>query len=99
MATNGNIVCYPFVRKPTIRKSARGGANLIPNVVEPVRDFYKDISDEPRQFRVWLDSNPHIQSDVTWNQSRTVKTTTYTNVNIVTTDTVSVTAGFEIIID
>ena len=90
MATNGNIVCYPFIRKPTIRKSARGGANLIPNVVEPVRDFYKDISDESRRFRVWLDTNPHIRSDVTWNQAGTVKTTTYMNVNIVTTNTVSV---------
>ena len=90
MATNGNIVYYSFVRKPTIRKSARGDTNRFPNVVEPVRDFYKDISDESRQFREWLDTNPHIQSDVTWNQARTVKTTTYKNVNIVTTDTVSV---------
>ena len=77
-----------FVWKKTIRKSARaGGTKLIPNVVEPVRDFFKDI--DPR-FKEWLDTNPHIQSDVTWNQDRTVKTTTYTNVNIMTTDTVSV---------
>ena len=96
MGTNGNIVCYPFIRKPTIGNSARGGANLIPNVVEPVRDFFKDI--DP-QFKAWLDTNPHIQSDVTWNQARTVKTTTYTNVKIVTIDRISVTAGFEIIID
>ena len=96
MATNGSIVCYPFVRKPTIRKSARGGTNLIPNVVEPVCDFFKDI--DP-QFKAWLYTNPHIQSDVTWNQARTVKTTTYTNVKIMTIDRISVTAGFEIIID
>ena len=87
MATNRNIVCYPFIRKPTIRKSARGGMNLIHNVVEPVSNFFMDI--DPH-FKAWLDTNPHIQSDVTWNEARTVKTTTYTNVNIVITNTVSV---------
>ena len=88
MATNGNTAYYPFIPKPTQRKSARGGGTkLIPNVVEPVRDLFKDI--DPR-LKEWLETNPHIRSDETWNHDRTVKTTTYTNVNIMTTDTVSV---------
>ena len=88
MATNGNTVYFPFIRKKTIRKSARpGGTKLIPNVVEPVHDFFKDID---LRLKEWLDTNPHIQSDETWNQDWTVKTTIYTNVNIMTTNTVYV---------
>ena len=84
MATNGNTVYFPFIMKKTIRKSARaGGTKLIPNVVEPVHDFFKDIDPHLKE---WLDT----QSDETWNQDRTVKTTTYTNVNIMATVTISV---------
>ena len=90
MAKNGNIVCYPLIENPTKRKSARGGGTElipIPNVVEPGCNCHKEI--DPC-FKEWLITNPHTRSDVTWNQARTVKTTTYTNVNIVTTDKFSV---------
>ena len=100
----GNIVCHPVFEHPTQRIFvARGaGTELNPIVVEPfepvepVCDFHKGIG---RCFKDWLITNPNAQSYCTWNQARTVKTTTYTNVNIVTTNTVSVTAGFEIVID
>ena len=101
---NGNIYCYPLYEHPTQPMFvARGaGTELNPIVVEPlepvepVRDFHKGID---RRFKELLITNPHVESYRTWNQARTVKTTTYTNVNIVTTDTVSVTAGFENILD
>ena len=101
---NGNVFCYPLVEHPIqpIFVACGAGTELNPIVVEPlesegpVRDIHKGID---RRMKEWLRTNPHVEFYRTWNQARTVKTTTYTNVNIVTTDTVSVTAGFEIVID
>ena len=101
---NGNIVCHPIIENPTQRifVTTGAGTELNPIVVEPlepvepVRDFHKGI--DPC-FKDWLITNPHTRSDVTFNQARTVKTTTYTNVHILTINTFSVTAGFEIVID
>ena len=97
---NENIVCKHQTQPIFVARGA--GTELNPIVVEPlepaepVRDFHKGI--DPC-FKEWLITNPHVRSYVTWSQACTVKTTTYMNVNIVTTNTVSVTAGFEIVID
>ena len=102
---NGNINYYPLYAHGTKRKyDARGsGSELNPILVEPlvpevpVRHVYKAIN---RRIKQWLRTNPNVERHEFWNQDRTIKTTTYTNVNIVTTDTVSVTAAdFETIID
>ena len=102
---NGNIHYCPLFAHGTKRKyDARGaGTELNPILVEPlepevpVRHVYKAIN---RRIKQWLRTNPNVECHKTWNQDRTIKTTTYTNVNIVTTDTVSVTtAGFETVID
>ena len=102
---NGNINYYPLYAHGTKRKyDARGaGTELNPILVEPlepevpVRHVYKAIN---RCFKQWLHTNPNVERIETWSQDRTVRTTTYKNVIIVTTDTVSVTTtGFETIID
>ena len=102
---NGNIYYYPiFEQLPRPMFVPRGtGTELDLMIVEPlvpeappVRDIHKGIN---RRMKEWLRANPNIEFYRTWNQAGTVKTTTYTNVNIVTTDTVSVTAGLEIVID
>ena len=99
---NGNIFCYPLVEHPTQPVYVACGVGIEPDPIlvepleEPVCDIHKAID---RRMKTWLKTNPHTQSVVTWNQARTVKTTTYTNVKIVITDTVSITAGFEIIIN
>ena len=102
---NGNVYMYPFhVLQPMPAFTPSGtGTAQDPMIVKhlgpelaPVRDFYKGIN---RRMKEWLRTNPNVEFHRTWNQARTVKTTTYTNVNIVTTDTVSVTAELEIVID
>ena len=101
---NGNIYYYPFYAHQTqpMFVACGAGTELNPIVVEPlepeepVRDIYKGIN---RRMKEWLRTNPNVEFYCTWNQACTVKTTTYTNVNIVTTDTVSVTAGFENVTD
>ena len=102
---NGNVYMYPFhVLQPMPAFAPSGtGTEQDPMIVEPlvpeaapVRDIHKGIN---RRMKEWLRANPNVEFYRTWNQAGTVKTTTYTNVNIVTTDTVSVTAGSEIIID
>ena len=101
---NGNIYYYPLYEHPTQPAFvARGaGTELNPIVVESlepeesVRDIHKGIN---RCTKEWLRTNPNVEFYRTWNQACTVKPTTYTNVNIVTTNTVSVTAGFENVID
>ena len=99
---NGNIHFYPYVENPTPITYAACGAGTVPDPIlvepleEPVRDVFKAID---YRMKDWLKTNRHTQSTVTWNQPRTVKTTTYTNVKIVSIERVSVTAGFEIIID
>ena len=99
---NGNLHMYPYVANPTPITFAARGAGTVPDPIlvealeEPVRDVFKAID---YRMKDWLKTNRHTQSTVTWNQPRTVKTTTYTNVKIVSIERVSVTAGFEIIID
>ena len=99
---NGNLHYYPLVKNPTPLTYAARGAGTEPDPIlvepleEPVRDIHKAID---HRMKDWLRTNRHTQSIVTWNHARTVKTTTYTNVKIVTIDRISVTAGFEIIID
>ena len=99
---NGNLHMYPHVENPTPITFAARGAGTVPDPIlvealeEPVRDIFKAID---YRMKDWLKTNRHTQSTVTWNQARTVKTTTYTNVKIVSIERVSVTAGFEIIID
>ena len=105
---NTNFQMHPHVedqdRKP-ITFAARGfgtGNEPDPIVVEdynePVRDIFKGIDEETRMLD-WLHSNRHMRAIVTYNQQRTVRTTTYTNVRIVSHERLSVTAGFEIVID
>ena len=104
---NGNINYFPFYAQGTKRKyAARGsGSELNPILVEPlelqpgvlVRHIYKAIN---RCSKEWLRTNPNVERIETWSQDRTVRTTTYKNVNIVTTDTFAVsTTGFETIIE
>ena len=101
---NGNIHYYPLYAHGTKPKfvACGAGTELNPILVKPlepevpVRNVYKRIN---RRMKEWLQTNPTVECYRTWNQARTIKTTTYTNVNIVTTDTVSVTAGFETVID
>ena len=102
---NGNINYYPLYAHGTKRKyAARGaGTELNPILVKPlepevpVRHVYKAIN---RRFKQWLRTNPNVERIETWSQDRTVRTTTYKNVNIVTTDTFAVsTTGFETIIE
>ena len=99
---NGNLHYYPYVENPIpLTYAARGAGSepdpiLVEPLEEPVRDVFKAID---YCMKDWLKTNRHTQSTVTWNQARTVKTTTYTNVKIVSIERVSVTAGFEIIID
>ena len=102
---NGNVHMYPYYeqlpRPPFVPRGA--GTELDPMIVKPlvpeaspVRDIHKGINHPMKE---WLRANPNVEFYRTWNQAGTVKTTTYTNVIIVTTDTVSVTAGFKIVID
>ena len=101
---NGNVYMYPFYEQmPRPTFVPRGaGTELDPMIVkplvpeQPVRDIHKGIN---RRMKEWLRANPNVEFYCTWNQASTVKTTTYTNVNIMTTHTVSVTAGLEIVID
>ena len=101
---NGNIHFYPYVENPTPITYAARGAGTVPDPIlvepleEPVRDIFKAIDEESRMLD-WLHSNRHMRAIVTYNQQRTVRTTTYTNVRIVSHERLSVTAGFEIVID
>ena len=102
---NGNVHMYPFYEqlpRPMFVPSG-AGTERDPMIVEtlepepaPVRDIHKGID---RRMKAWLRTNPNVEFYLTWNRAGTVKTTTYTNVNIVTTDIVSVTARFENVID
>ena len=99
MAKNSNVVYSPSVKKQTIRKSPNGKAKPIPPTRRlDVRNHYKTASVETRRFRLWLETHPDIWSEVTFDRTGTIKTTTYTNITITTTNTVSVTAGFETVI-
>ena len=97
---------HPHVEDPTpLTFAARGfGAGNPPDPIivedynEPVRDIFKAIDEESRMLD-WLHSNRHMRAIVTYNQQRTIRTTTYTNVRIVSHERLSVTAGFEIVID
>ena len=104
---NGNLHYFPFYAQGTKRKyAARGsGSELNPILVEPlelkpevpVRHVYKAIN---RRMKEWLRTNPNVERIETWSKDRKVRTTTYKNVNIVTTDTFAVsTTGFETIIE
>ena len=102
---NGNVYMYPLYKHPTQPAFVPRGAGteLDPMIVEPlvpeaspVRDIHKGIN---RPMKAWLRANPNVEFYRTWSRAGTVKTTTYTNVNIVTTDRVSVTGGLEIVID
>ena len=102
---NGNVHMYPFYEQlPRPMFVPRGaGTELDPMIVKPlvpeaspVRDIHKGINHPMKE---WLRANPNVEFYRTWNRAGTVKTTTYTNVNIVTTNTVSVTARLEIVID
>ena len=101
---NSNFHMYPHVEDPTPATFTARGAGDAPDPIlvealeDPVRDIFKAIDKDSRMLD-WLHTNRHTRSTVTWNQSRTVKTTTYKNVKIVSIERVSVTAGFEIIID
>ena len=100
--SNGNLHYYPYVKNPTpLTYAARGaGTEPDPILVEPLEDPVRDVfKANDHRMKDWLKTNRHTQSTVTWKQPQTVKTTTYTNVKIVTIDRISVTAGFEIIID
>ena len=102
---NGNINYYPLYAHGTKCKYAARGSGTELNLIlfeplEPevsVRHVYKAIN---RRFKQWLHTNPNVERIETWSQDRTVRTTTYKNVNIVTTDTFAVsTTGFETIIE
>ena len=68
---------------------------LTPDV--PVRHVYKAIN---RRLKVWLRTNPNVERIETWSEDRKVRTTTYKNINIVTTDTFAVsTTGFDTLIE
>ena len=93
---NGNVHMYPFYEQlPRPMFVPRGtGTELDPIIVEPlepeappVRDIHKGID---RRMKAWLRANPNVEFYRTWNKAGTVKTTTYTNVNIVTTDRIDV---------
>ena len=101
---NKNSQMHPHVENPTpITFAACGAGNppdpiLVEDLNEPVRDIFKAIDKESRMLD-WLHTNRHTRAIVTYNQQRTVRTTTYTNVRIVSVEQLSVTAGFEIVID
>ena len=103
---NRNFHIIPHVEDPRpLTFAARGfGAGNSPDPIiveefnEPVRDVFKAIDEESCMLD-WLHSNRHMRAIVTYNQQRTVRTTTYTNVRIVSHERLSVTAGFEIVID
>ena len=102
---NSNFhIMYPDYKDPTPAIfPPRGTGNapdpiLVEALEDPVRDIFKAIDKDSRMLD-WLHTNRHTRSTVTYNQQRTVRTTTYTNVKIVSVERVSVTAGFEIIID
>ena len=93
---NGNVHMYPYYeqlpRPPFVSRGA--GTELDPMVVEhlgpelaPVRDIYKGID---RCMKSWLRTNANIEYYHTCNCAGTVRTTTYTNVDIVTTDRIDV---------
>ena len=99
---NSNFHMYPDYKDPTPAIFPPRGTGKAPDPIlvealeEPVRDVFKAID---YRMKDWLKTNRHTQSTVTWNQQRTVRTTTYTNVKIVSIVRVSVTARFEIVID
>ena len=101
---NKNFHMHPHVENPTpITFAARGAGNppdpiLVEALEEPVRDIFKAIDKESRMLD-WLHTNRHTRAIVTYNQQRTIRTTTYTNVRIVSHERLSVTAGFAIVID
>ena len=93
---NGNVHMYPFYEQlPWPMFVPRGaGTELDPMVVKHlgpelalVRDIYKGID---RRMKSWLRTNANIEYYHTWNRAGTVRTTTYTNVDIVTTDRINV---------
>ena len=88
MATNGNVVFYPLVQKQTIRKSAHGNsANPIPTRRLNIGNHLKAASPGTKP---WLETHPDIWSEITYDSTGTVKTTTYTNIIIITMETVSI---------
>ena len=104
---NPNLGYFPLYAYGKKRKyAARGlGSERNPILVEPleqkpevpVRHVYKAIN---RRLKEWLRTNPNVERIETWSKDRTVRTTTYKNVNIVTTDTFAVsTTGFDTIIE
>ena len=93
---NGNVYMYPFhVLQPMPAFAPSGtGTEQDPMIVEPlgperapVRDFYKGIN---RRMKHWLRTNTNMEYYYTWNRAGTVRTTTYTNVDIVITDGIDV---------
>ena len=93
---NGNVHMYPYYKQlPRPAFVPRGaGTELDPMVVKhlgpelaPVRDFYKGIN---RRMKHWLRTNTNMEYYYTWNRAGTVRTTTYTNVDIVITDGIDV---------
>ena len=104
---NPNLGYFPFCAYAKKRKyEARGsGAESNPILVEPleqkpevqVRHVYKAIN---RRLKEWLRTNPNVERTETWSADRKVRTTTYKNINIVTTDTFAVsTTGFDTLIE
>ena len=93
---NGNVYMYPLggqlPRPPFVPRGT--GTALDPMVVEhlgpeqaPVRDIFKGID---RRMKHWLRTNTNMEYYYTWNRAGTVRTTTYTNVDIVITDGIDV---------
>ena len=93
---NGNVHMYPYYeqlpRLPFVPCGA--GTELDPIIIEhlgpelaSVRDIYKGID---RCIKHWLRTNANMEYYHTWNRAGTVRTTTYTNVDIVTTNRIDV---------
>ena len=101
---NSNFHMYPDYKDPTPAIFPPHGTGNAPDPIlvealeDPVRDIFKAIDNKSRMLD-WLHTNRHTRSTVTYNQQQTVRTTTYTNVRIVSVERLSVTAGFEIVID
>ena len=93
---NGNVHMYPFYEQQPMPAFVPCGTGTAqdPMVVKhlgpelaPVRDIYKGID---RCMKHWLRTNTNMEYYYTWNRAGTVRTTTYTNVDIVTTDSIDV---------
>ena len=87
MARINNVVYSPFVKKQNQKCPYKTSANPIPTRRLNIGNHLKTAS---LGTKPWLETHPDIWSEITYDSTGTVKTTTYTNIIIITMETVSI---------